>query len=1337
MQAALAESGTSLWFRVAGWLVLALLLVVAIPTTAGATLPGGYYSVWRGPNTHGAFSWPLGMAVDAQGSLFVADTQNHRILKLGPGGSVLEAWGSEGSAPGQFRRPTGVAIGLDGRIHVTDTDNNRIQVFSPTGSLVETWTAGGTLSGPTGIAVDAVGALYVADTLNHRILRFTADGRNHTAIGGPGPGNGQFSSPVGLAVDATHLYVADSNNRRIQRLTLAGGYVGQWGPVVSAGQVPFTHTRFGTPYGIAVTGVDELVVVDMSGVRNPPPDAPVRHIERSTKAGDSSVQWGPVGDAPGQYRLAGGVVARPGGGVYIADTGNDRIQVLDSTWTTTDVWDLSGSGPGQLNSPVAVASAPDGSIYVVEEGNARIQVFDANRTVVGSLGGSGLTTQPTDVTVAANGDVLVAVSGGTPRVDRFSAGGVLLGSIGAGQLSSSDGVVVTPSGDIWVADATGARVRRFSESGVLLQTLQPLAGDPGALMSPVDVAVDGSGRLWVVDRDAARVLVFDGSGAFLFALGGLGEMPGLFRAPNGITVGLSGQIYVSDTANSRIQRFSSSGVFEEVIGSLGAGEGQLRTPMRPAVLPNGNLIVPERDNHRLQIFEYDIAPPATTTNGFPVGWTSQPATVTLSATDVGSGVATTYFRLPGGPVETYTGPFVIDRDMDAIVRWWSVDKMGNVEAENTRRVRMDRTPPSGTFDINGGARFTTTSTVTLNSAVISGHMMRVDVGSGFGSWGPVWPSLEVTLPGEGHRIVRAQYDDVAGNRLSLAASITVDWTPPSTVASGWTDAWVRGPVRLSLVPTDNVAGVASTRIRVGATGSFSEYLPGDEVAITDEGSTVLEWYSVDIAGNREATKTATVRIDNSPPPGTFVLAGGATHVATTAVEAFGVAPDSTEMRYTSGNMDTGWIAFESKVSLSLDGPGTHVVSGRFRDIAGNEAVHESSVTVDLQAPTTTVLGGFDGFRAPPATLTLEAVDDRSGVSATYYRVGSDGQARQYTAPFVVDKPGATEVVFWSVDKVGNIEATRTATVRIVESVRYEGVNRYQTAIEVSRRTFSAARSVVLASGEDFPDALSAASLAGALEAPVLLTMKTALPHGLFAEVKRLGATKVYIIGGEGAIAPEVEMSIIGAGIAVERIGGWNRFETAVRVARATIAKRGTVAEPGLVFVARGDDFPDAVSAAPAAFASRVPILLVRQTSVPTPTAAAVSELGMTEAIILGGIGAIQDQVLPELGIPAQRVSGDDRYSTSAEFFDFAKSRSLVGSATVGLVTGERFPDALAGGAAIGHRGGALLLTRQTALPVGARDRLRASVGVVERVRVIGGQGAVTDDVVNAAMQALQ
>ena len=79
----------------------------------------------------------------------------------------------------------------------------------------------------------------------------------------------------------------------------------------------------------------------------------------------------------------------------------------------------------------------------------------------------------------------------------------------------------------------------------------------------------------------------------------------------------------------------------------------------------------------------------------------------------------------------------------------------------------------------------------------------------------------------------------------------------------------------------------------------------------------------------------------------------------------------------------------------------------------------------------------------------------------------------------------------------------------------------------------------------------------------------------------------------------------------------------------------------------------------------------------------------------------------------------------------------MGSATVGLVTGERFPDALAGGAAIGHRRGALLLTRPTSLSAPARDRLLASAGVVERVTVIGGQGAVTDGVVNAAMQALQ
>jgi len=175
------------------------------------------------------FSAPRGLAVAPDGSLFAADSRNHRIVHLDANGLYLNSWGGyanvlEGPAPqGLFNEPWGVAVGPDGLVYVTDTWNHRVQVFTPEGEFLRMWSeflVDGVLDsfwGPRGIAVDARSRVYVTDTGKQRVVVFDSQGNYLTQFGSRGMGIGQLDEPVGIAVDAAgKVYVADTWNNRVQ-----------------------------------------------------------------------------------------------------------------------------------------------------------------------------------------------------------------------------------------------------------------------------------------------------------------------------------------------------------------------------------------------------------------------------------------------------------------------------------------------------------------------------------------------------------------------------------------------------------------------------------------------------------------------------------------------------------------------------------------------------------------------------------------------------------------------------------------------------------------------------------------------------------------------------------------------------------------------------------------------------------------------------------------------------------------------------------------------------------------------------------------------------------------
>ncbi len=304
--------------------------------------------------------------------------------------------------------------------------------------------------------------------------------------------------------------------------------------------------------------------------------------------------------------------------------------------------------------------------------------------------------------------------------------------------------------------------------------------------------------------------------------------------------------------------------------------------------------------------------------------------------------------------------------------------------------------------------------------------------------------------------------------------------------------------------------------------------------------------------------------------------------------------------------------------------------------------------------------------------------------------------------------------------------------------RLYGDHRYLTAVDISSKTFAAGScdTVVLATGADYPDALTASGLAGAYRSPVLLTPRNTLSTPALNEIKRLGATEVLVVGGPVAVSVQVTSALTQAGLSWRRVYGPDRFATAVAVAAESISELARTGRPwdGTVFVARSDGFADALAAAPLAYGQGVPILLTRPGSLSSVTAAALADLGADDVMVVGGEGAISSAVFSAIGqvpgvLRTDRVWGATRYQTASALAEYALKFHWADTGVVGVATGRDFADALSGGAAAGAGGGVLILTTTSYLAQPSADFLNARSGTIDRVQVYGGPVAVSADVI--------
>ena len=569
---------------------------------------------------------PTAVALDPAGNLYISDTGNNRIRMVAANGTISPAagtgtpgyWGDGGAATAAaLNQPEGISVDAGGNLYIADTINNRIREVTPNG-VITTVAGNGlaTYSGdnvggtgvtassgdggpatqssvdfPTGVAVDASGNVYIADYGNSKIRIVNAKGVITTLIGnqdgvpledGQAAASIRLNGPTGVAVDqAGEVYFTEGSigagsgrangDFRVWRIfggvfaAVAGDGLESFAGDGGAGAVALINA----PAGMAADAAGNIYIADAANNR-------IRKLSPNglivTVAGNGTAGFAGDGGQAVNAELNGpqGVAVDSAGGIYIADTRNNRIRVITGQGIIYTIGGngnagfLGDGGPATMAAMHAPSSiAVDGSfdLFIADSLDHRVREIFPNN-LIKTIAGTG--------TPGYSGD-------GGPGVNA--------------QLNAPSAVAVDGAGNVYIADTGNNRVRIVSAAGNI-STLAP--GRPFA--APAGVAVDGAGNVFIAETGNNRVVeaqpsglvvAIAGTGACCYAGDGGAAANARLQAPSGLAVDASGNVYIADTANNAIRRLQASAVVP-VISAIVNAANNVAGPVSP-----GEIVVME------------------------------------------------------------------------------------------------------------------------------------------------------------------------------------------------------------------------------------------------------------------------------------------------------------------------------------------------------------------------------------------------------------------------------------------------------------------------------------------------------------------------------------------------------------------------------------------------------------------------------------------------------------------------------------------------------------------------------------------------------------------------
>ena len=526
------------------------------------TIAGSTYGYGTGVGTNAQFLNPNGIAADSSGNIYVVDTGNIRKID-----STFYV-----TTIAQFINIGGITTDSNGNIYVADFYNHQIQKIDS--SMNITTIAGDGENGfldasgtnakfgsPQGITTDSNGNIYVidiyySDIVYGRIRKIDSTG-DVTTIAGSTKGyatgvgtNAQFAYPNGVAIDSSgNIYVADTENNLIRAIDSSMNVTSIGGACNVPNQLGYgtglgTNVRFSYPNGVTTDSNGNIYVGDTVNNR-------IRKIDSNgvvtTIAGDGTYDFADDQGTNAKFRNPNGIATDSSGNIYVADSANNLIRMIDSSMNVTTIAGDGeygyGTGVGtnaQFNYPFGVAIDSSGNIYVADSGNHLIRMIDSSMNVT---------------TIAGDGTYGYGTGVGTNA--RFAY---------------PNGVAIDLSGNIYVPDIENNRIRKIDSS----MNVTTIAGDGTGgygtgvgtntqFAYPNGVTIDSSGNIYVADSNNNVIRKIDSSMNVTTLVGGgpnstnKGSINGvgtnaMLNYPGGIALDGNGNIYVADSGNNTIKK---------------------------------------------------------------------------------------------------------------------------------------------------------------------------------------------------------------------------------------------------------------------------------------------------------------------------------------------------------------------------------------------------------------------------------------------------------------------------------------------------------------------------------------------------------------------------------------------------------------------------------------------------------------------------------------------------------------------------------------------------------------------------------------------------------------
>ena len=624
-----------------------------------STYAGGAWPLLPAAGTSVPVGYPRAVAPDRHGGVYFTSTGLNGVFKLDAAGTLTvvagdgmpSSWPGNSPATGGFiGSPQGLAVDAAGNLYLADTDTNQIRKIDAYG-MISTVAGGGSLNpgdgqqatvaalfSPQDVAFDATGNLYIADTLNHGRIRKVDTHGVITTVAGTGSLSGSavngkpaalalFSRPTGLAVDgAGNLYIADAALFYVYKIDTKGVIT------VAAGNGTLTFTPDGGPATAAGICPQGSLGTDAAGNLYIPDT-----LTNSIRKVDAQGILTTVAGSPGSFGFAGdggpatsAVLSSPqdaapdaGGVLWIADSSNFRVRKVDGTGVISTVAGLSGwsyagdGGPATsaiLSAVSGVSLDPAGNLFIADTSNTRIRKVStagimttvAGNGIIGNSGDSGPATSahlfaPSSVAADSTGNVYLGDLGAVRKVDPS---GIITTELTT-TAGRTPGVAVDAAGNLYVAD--GALVRKIDRYGnattVAGTGTAGYSGDgapatQAQLSNAVGTVLDSNGNLYIADLGNARIRRVDPSGTIATVAGngtygysgdgGAATSAQLFD-PAGVAVDFDGDLVIAD--GSYVRHVDQTGVITTVASGLNGAVGIAASGVRLYVAESNNDVV--------------------------------------------------------------------------------------------------------------------------------------------------------------------------------------------------------------------------------------------------------------------------------------------------------------------------------------------------------------------------------------------------------------------------------------------------------------------------------------------------------------------------------------------------------------------------------------------------------------------------------------------------------------------------------------------------------------------------------------------------------------------------